>query len=117
MVGVALRQLRGLADHSFAERHAAVERVEHGLSPLHDNATEKVAFLSDAEAGAGGDFLFKAEPKHDLIEAGLGVLFEEFDGCDKDWSPQPTEKLWSKPIFCMKCQPRDNPGYVRNERT
>ncbi|MET4072590.1 hypothetical protein ABID58_007419 [Bradyrhizobium sp. S3.2.6] len=83
----------------------------------YDNATEKVAFLSDAEAGVGGDFLFKAEPKHDLIEAGLGVLFEEFDGCDKGWSPQPTEKLWSKPIFCMKCQPRNNPGYVRNERT
>ena len=30
-------------------------------------------------------------------------------------SPQPTENL-SKPIFYVRRQPRDNPGYVGNER-
>jgi hypothetical protein len=70
-------------DHRLAERHRTVERLDDGLGPLHDNATEEIAFLGDADCRVRWNLLFQAETENNLIEPSLAVLLKEFDGSDQ----------------------------------
>jgi len=77
--------------------------------------------LGHFDCGIKRDQLCEWAIKWDICAPGLSCHFKwplsanvGIGGCV--CVPATTENLWSKPIFYTECQPRDKPGYVRNER-